>query len=1062
MRPEKLIMENFGPFSGRVELDFSKLEDIFLISGKTGAGKTTIFDAMCFALYGKVPGSRGDHPGRLRSDHAEAEGDCFVSLEFSLGEKRYTAERRPRYERKKKRGEGTVQEEESFTFCETGADGKTQKNTPQAVFKKSELDAKLKEIIGLEAEEFFKIVLLPQGEFSEFLKQNTAERQKVLGKLFPIEKALKVKELARRKLNDAEAQAKGAAHILEDIAQRVSLENYEKLHAEASAILEQIDKKSRELEKEEAALNQILALRKNEMDAEMRLEESRKLFDEAGADKNSIEEKNLLLSRSRSARPLEQFLRSLENAELALESAETALAAAKEEKENAGAAAEKAEKNCVELPALEKEAHALREKRPPLEEMLGEEKKLKSSEDELERQEATVKKLSDAISLLLSDIEKQDAVIKETEALASEQVSIDAQYGASKTVKDLFMAFRKYRERQDNLEKEKTRTEKETADQNKRITEHERQIPVLEAEIKKLKEEKTRQDNAGMAGHLSAFLEQGKPCPVCGSTSHPAPAQTAENPFGLDERISAQELSLKDAEQNRATAIAALESAKKEAERIIAGLDTLLVEIKEARQNASPAAILSYNGNKEVLQYLKDGVPLPRLEAIDRLIKSEADGLNKILKAQANSREAASRTKELYRTRAETQNKKAEAEKQLVSAEEQKKNLLLRITEGREKRSKLLGSGDETAAGRLAGLDKDIAEKDTLIDGLRNERENARIRLSGAVSAWEGAVKNHSESAGGLKKTQAALEKALSATCFHNPHDAEKALLDPDTEKNLEQEIRDWRENRTALETQIAEQEKQLNGIRHELAEKSPPGIMPLCDIPNLAEAEERLRAVKAERGLAEEEKKNALNRITGLEKDKESLEDAQKRYDQLSTEAEKYKALSDDLWGRNPKKLPFDSWLLGNYLEEAAAYATKRLEKMSESRYSLLLDSERQQSRGYTGLDLMVFDSHTGKTRPCATLSGGESFMASISLALGLADSIQNRSGGVRLDAIFIDEGFGSLDEASLDKALVILDELRDRRMVGLISHVNELRSRIPCKVEVIKTASGSKISVE
>jgi exonuclease SbcC len=133
----------------------------------------------------------------------------------------------------------------------------------------------------------------------------------------------------------------------------------------------------------------------------------------------------------------------------------------------------------------------------------------------------------------------------------------------------------------------------------------------------------------------------------------------------------------------------------------------------------------------------------------------------------------------------------------------------------------------------------------------------------------------------------------------------------------------------------------------------------------------------------------------------------------------------------------------------------------MSEGRYALILDREGEGSRSKTGLDLAVFDANTGKSRPCGTLSGGESFMASISLALGLADSIQARSGGIRLDAVFIDEGFGSLDEASLEKALNILDELREQRMVGIISHVGEMRSRIPSRIEVSKTPSGSKVSV-
>jgi exonuclease SbcC len=131
----------------------------------------------------------------------------------------------------------------------------------------------------------------------------------------------------------------------------------------------------------------------------------------------------------------------------------------------------------------------------------------------------------------------------------------------------------------------------------------------------------------------------------------------------------------------------------------------------------------------------------------------------------------------------------------------------------------------------------------------------------------------------------------------------------------------------------------------------------------------------------------------------------------------------------------------------------------MSEGRYSLILDVEGEGNRGRAGLDLAVFDSHTGKNRPCATLSGGESFMASICLALGLADSIQSRSGGIRLDAVFIDEGFGSLDDGSLDRALTILDEIRDHRMVGLISHVGEMKSRIPSRIEILKTETGSSI---
>jgi exonuclease SbcC len=260
------------------------------------------------------------------------------------------------------------------------------------------------------------------------------------------------------------------------------------------------------------------------------------------------------------------------------------------------------------------------------------------------------------------------------------------------------------------------------------------------------------------------------------------------------------------------------------------------------------------------------------------------------------------------------------------------------------------------------------------------------------------------------------------------------------------------------LDSQIAEQEKQLGLIRRELETLGEGPCLEDAASP-LGAATERLRGLEAEIAQGEAQRDRAYAELTGMEKDREALEEADSRCRVLTGKAQGLRTLADDLAGKNPRKKPFDSWLLGLYLAEVAAFATRRLEKMSDSRYSLLLDREREGGRGYTGLDLIVFDAYTGKTRPCATLSGGESFMASISLALGLADSIQSRSGGVRLDAVFIDEGFGSLDEGSLDKALLILDELREHRMVGLISHVGELRSRIPCRVEVIKTGSGSRI---
>ena len=1061
MRPLKLVMENFGPFTGRVELDFSAIEDIFLITGKTGAGKTTIFDAICFALYGKVPGSRGNHTERLHSDHAPDGDDCSVALEFSLGEKRYAAERVPKRERKKKRGEGTVLEDESLALYEIHGGEKPERVVVTS--RKTEGDAKLKELIGLEAEEFFKIVLLPQGEFAEFLKENTNERQKVLAKLFPVEKAVMIKELARKKAADAEAQVKGAAHILDDISKRVNPETYEKARAEAAAILEKAGEKALGLEKEEESLNRVLNLRKNERGTEKRLEESGSSLEEIIAAKASIEEKSDTLSRSRSARPLEQFLGGLKTAESRANAADAAFDEMEKEKNAAAAAAAEAEKANAVAPALEKECQTLREKRPALAEILEKEESLKQDSQELERQETLTEKLLGEINIFLEELKKQDAYIEQNETLAAEQGALQERLELSKSIKDLFMELRKYRERVDEFEKEKLKAERETAELERGSADYEKRVPVLEAELRRLREEKNLEEKKSMAAVLSGSLEDGEPCPVCGSTEHPRPASGGTVRFDFDERIRALEASLMDAEKKLSAVNSSLDAKKRELIKIRDSLNHLESEIRGTRQSFSPLLPPDDTAHTEASMYMGINAPFPSAAIIDKLISIEAKTLNEILKAIANSREAANRAKELYRQRTDTQNRKGEVEKRLAASEEQKKNLVLRIAEGRENQHKLIASlaasgGYTPAPGdmpTLASIDSQIAEKEALIERLREEREKAIRRLSGAEAAREAAFRGKSEAAARLEEAATALANALSTTAFRDAADAERAILGSGVEAAFEKEIQLWRENRAILETQMAEQEKQLAGIRAELSAFFTGGKS-----PGLEESEERLEALKTEREAAEEEKKRALTTLTSLEKDREALEEATKRHESLGAEAAKYRALSDDLSGKNPRKLPFDSWLLGNYLEEAALYATKRLEKMSESRYSLLLDTDRQSGRGYAGLDLMVFDAHTGKTRPCATLSGGESFMASISLALGLADSIQNRSGGVRLDAVFIDEGFGSLDETSLDKALVILDELREHRMVGLISHVGELRSRIPCRIEVIKTGAGSQIT--
>ncbi|GHT68920.1 nuclease SbcCD subunit C [Spirochaetia bacterium] len=1046
MRPEKLVMENFGPFAGRAELDFSRLEDIFLVTGKTGSGKTTIFDAICFALYGKVPGSRGSHTNRLRSDHsaggmdggAAEDDECLVSLEFSLGDKRYLAERSPRQEKKKKKGIGTTIAEETVVLYEIVNGEKTNPSS-----KKSEADQKIRELIGLEAEEFFKIVLLPQGEFAEFLRQNTSERQKVLGKLFPVEKAAEVRELAQEKARDAEALAAEAARVLEDINSKVSFDTYDAMRQEAEAFYNRACEKLAALGTEETRLRKILGSRQKEAETVSRLEESRIKAQQIEAAGKSIKEKETLLSLSRSARPLEQFLRADEQARGNAQSAAAALVLAAEKRAAAEEASAAAESRSAEILRIEGETLTLREKRPALIEMREDEQKLNADKQELQNISTLIGDLKEKKETLKQKLELQNKEIGKLEELAAEGPALEQRMEAERALKNTLMEIRKFRARLDKLESEALERKNSITALELRQTELEKRIPVITEELKNLREEKAAEERADMASHLSTELKPGEPCPVCGSTEHPHPAAALSHHFNHDERIAAQEGNLGDAERNHATAAAELGAQQKEVQKLEAEIRTLEKEIDD----------------------LKGDIPVPaKTEDLEKLISKKSAELNDMITRQGRVREAEGRIKMLYREQGEAQNNFTESEKELAALGEKEKNLTAAIAEKERKHRELLQDALPSAlsitnaAEALAALDKLITAQETALAQYRKEREQAGRTLAAAIADEKTSLLRRDETAKQQQQAEAILKKELGNSPFADSKALEQSLLDTETENTLDKEIRGWQENRIEKRSRIAELETQLGGIREELKTFGETAGSVTAALENTGR---RLEALEAEREQAEAERDKTFAELTGLERDQDTLKEAHERHEALAAKAHSLRNLSNDLSGKNPQKKPFDSWLLGLYLAEVAAFATKRLEKMSEGRYSLLLDSERESGRSYAGLDLTVFDAYTGKTRPCATLSGGESFMASISLALGLADSIQSRSGGVRLDAVFIDEGFGSLDEGSLDKALLILDELRDRRMVGLISHVGEMRSRIPCKVEVVKTGRGSRIEM-
>ncbi len=1046
MRPHRLTLKNVGPFVGETTIDFDALDDIFLITGKTGSGKTTLFDALCFALYGVLPGGRRGLNQRLRSDFAEEDAECLVSLEFSLGNHRYRVDRSPKQERKKKRGTGTLTIDETVVLYEVT--GGTYRSLGG---KKSEVDEKLRSLIGLSEDEFSKIVLLPQGEFAEFLKQNTNQRREVLRKLFPVDLAVQIRDMVQAKSKDLSARLLEAEQALGEAARRCPPESVEQRRITLEALLktreETISHSSNRLEE----LNRALVTCQEEKIARERLEGTVAMLRDLLASAESMKQREEALRACRRGRPLENLLLRKKEADEAFQGAEADLRKAKQEAEGAHTLLDELLAQQGEAEGWKSQREELQGQRVSLQNALVLETEIEGKQAELEALEGSEKANAQRLLQLKTQSDSLKADIGEVEKIAAGAAELDRRWEEVRSTLERAKRIRPLVERIEPIEQKKSEAAGELEQITRERYELERRCPVLENELAELRQRKDLADQARQAAQLALTLSPGQPCPVCGSIDHPAPTGAPTPVFGLDERIDAVSRSKNEAE-HRLTTLRAEETAlRKNLDRLESELGDLIRQIGEI-QSETP------------------GIPAqepPQIVALREKIEQLSREATELGNQRAAAVRSQDRLRDLYRKREELSAQELSFAREATAAKEKKAALLRELEERRNQREGLIRPWKRpTIREALSVVEERIAGYTQKINTYEESRDRLVREKTATEARLDSATQRTVEYATQREKAQETLNEALKQGDFASIEDLSASLLGKAEEEALEKELTVWKESLSKIQSLQAEQERVLKELK---SRKEAQGTALGFSVSSTAEgledrdySEVLKRALEDESALkaeAEAERDRAMTDLATLNQDRRVYEEAENRRKTLAEEAAQILQLSNDLSGNNPKRRSFDAWLLALYLEEVASYATKRLERMSEGRYSLILDMEGEGGRGKTGLDLAVFDSYTGKNRPCATLSGGESFMASICLALGLADSIQSRSGGIRLDAVFIDEGFGSLDDGSLDRALTILDEIRDHRMVGLISHVGEMKSRIPSRIEIIKTETGSSI---
>ncbi len=913
MRPIKLSISAFGPYAGKTVLELDRLgtRGLYLVTGDTGAGKTTIFDAITYALYGEASGDSRE-PSMFRSKYADPGTPTEVELTFSYGGKQYIVKRNPEYMRPKARGDGFTTQKAEATL--TYPDGRV-------VTKQREVDSAVNAIMGIDRSQFLQIAMIAQGDFLKLLLASTEDRKKIFRQIF---KTQRYQALQDKLKQETGALQNRCESIRGNIRQYI-----EGILCDENDVLSIDVKKAREgLLPVSEAVTLIRGLLEKDGEALTAVQRG------IGEAERELAEINRNLG----------ILEAREKTKQALDKARQGIAEESEKNQKLKTAFEEASAKLPEKERLSEEKAKIEAEYPRYTALAALEQQIRETAAEIE---AGKKKLE-------SDLEKNRQSQAELSLLQKEYASLEnAGEG------------RERMERQRDSENDRQTKLKELASSLKDFRKRQHVLKTRQAEYLQAAEAAKQENEVyearnrafldAQAGIMAETLEAGKPCPVCGSLTHPSPAQKPEKApteAQLKQAKSSAEKARNAAEEKSAACRAMRARCDGQAEEIQKQLQALAVTLSPEEAEAWLSTEQEkVSGSLQALE--------ASLSGLNQQLKRRKE-LSEKLPALEASLEA--QTEKLRTDNTALEAKKAALKEKKTQRENEKKSL------------RFAGKGEAEKA--AAALGKSIADLNASYDG--------------AQKAWNAS----NERMAGFEASINELSGQLQANCALN-REEESEKKKRFTEKKQQDDALS-----KALHARMANNEKALNGIRDKA----------------------------------------------------EDLDGLEKRYTWLKT-------LSNTANGNLPgkEKVMLETYIQMTFFDRIIARANTRFMVMSGGQYELKRRKAAENNRSQSGLELDVVDHYNGTERSVKTLSGGESFKASLSLALGLSDEIQASAGGVKLDTMFVDEGFGSLDDESLDQAMRALSGLAEgNRLVGIISHVAELKDRIDRQIVVTKEKSG------
>ncbi|NJB50740.1 SMC family ATPase [Listeria monocytogenes] len=1014
MRPIKLTMQAFGAYAKKEVIDFEKLgtEQIFVISGKTGAGKSTIFDAISFAIFGKA-NTFDRESFSMRSHFATDKEITEVTLAFRLKDKIYQISRIPQQEIAKQRGNGTTTSPQKAELYELIND--EMKLLASSV---RDVNTKMEELIQLNVDQFRQILMIPQGEFRELLVSDSKEKEVILQRLahtvyyekvenllwekqkqaeiLVVEARKKVAELAELSLPGVEVSGKTTSEI--SVLQAEAIQSEQMILTELENKLSIIRKQTSEaVEKVTLAKEQLLDWQNLDKYTEeiATLEIEKDFYQAIEVRLEAAKRASNLRSQDALCIRLKEQLETAKQTEkqVAFEAEEVKVQFSHVKKQKEAHAEKEAE-----LEINKRTLFQLEEMEPKILEL--EMISIQKRRAELEWKEAT--------TLLEEIVNSEQKIIAELQSVESRLVEINQAELTYLEVINKRTTVEAIIEKEQELVSKRM---KMVAWDSEKQTEEQKLVQLLaeKAEIETTIEQEETKLQKEQAATIAAHLHDGEACPVCGSDSHPALAK-----FGETANLET------------------LEVAKGKLHEKLLAITTTEKTISQLEWQLNEWAGIKELSLTEVQQTLTENIQLA-----NNLAEQIAQ-----LQAKVAQKETIQATLESLN------NKQNETitEKNKVALEVEKLHQQVQMVSGKlsyleqsiptEFRDKVVF---ESKKKELSEKIEAHIKQANQVDALFRQTEKETTRLE---STLQSAQKTTVDAKEALQVQREIFKEAMKQNDFLSYDAYKQAFMSAEEQKIQEEKVADYERKRHLAVSRQAD-------LKEKLQNKQKPNI-------------EQLKFIMKEKQLElSQSEENTMKQREFVTKRKELVENYQNSIQTVEQAEENYAdigLLADAARGKNARRLTFERYILAMFLDTIIHRANHRLSKMTSGRFELQRKMEKAKGNVQSGLELEVFDEYTGLTRHVKTLSGGESFKTSLALALSLAEVVQEMAGGISLETMFIDEGFGTLDPESLEAAVECLLETQENgRLVGIISHVPELKERISARLEVTATNHGS-----